>query len=188
MSLLCSRLDTGWLPSLGFTQRLVMWWPSVLENHSPSFNLLSKYMQGHTGSRVLGWWASLKLDQHGVHSQDPSHQPHPGERSLIFFLVRKPEWQKLRSCQGAWVNETNTQNRRNKELLLPSFLKKNIGHFGHGRDFIYLFWSEYRVCGILVPWPGSNLCPLQWKYKVLTTGPPGKFPLPFFLTKGLDHF
>ena len=29
-------------------------------------------------------------------------------------------------------------------------------------------------CGILILCPGLNLCPLHWKWGVLTTGPPGK--------------
>ena len=35
--------------------------------------------------------------------------------------------------------------------------------------------------GILVPQPGMNPHPLQWKRRVLTTGPPGKSPKPSFL-------
>ena len=31
------------------------------------------------------------------------------------------------------------------------------------------------ACGILVPEKGLDLCPLPWKRRVLTTGPPGKF-------------
>ena len=29
-------------------------------------------------------------------------------------------------------------------------------------------------CGILVPWSGMEPMPEQWKYRVLTTGSPGK--------------
>ena len=59
---------------------------------------------------------------------------------------------------------------------LPSFsFFKNL--------FVCLFTylaSEWRVaCGILVPHQGSNLCLLQWKHRVLTTGPPGKPPSAF---------
>ena len=32
------------------------------------------------------------------------------------------------------------------------------------------------ACGIRFPDEGLNLDPLHWKYRVLTTGPPGKFP------------
>ena len=31
------------------------------------------------------------------------------------------------------------------------------------------------------PDQGSNLYPLQWKHGILTTGPPGKFKIGFFL-------
>lgn len=30
------------------------------------------------------------------------------------------------------------------------------------------------ACGLLVPWPGLNSCPLHWKHGVLATRPPGK--------------
>ena len=50
--------------------------------------------------------------------------------------------------------------------------------------FIYLFLFIYFFAAPLSPWyfpdQGSNLCPLHWKHRVLTTGPPGKsWPLPF---------
>ena len=37
---------------------------------------------------------------------------------------------------------------------------------------LFLFWLLLEACKILVP-QGSNLCPLQCKCGVLTTGPPG---------------
>ena len=40
---------------------------------------------------------------------------------------------------------------------------------------MYLFiWPHWVACGILVPWPGIQHGPLQWKHSILTTGPPGK--------------
>ena len=44
----------------------------------------------------------------------------------------------------------------------------SIIHPGH-----ILFLAAPRGMGILVPQPGSNLCPPQWKLGVLTAGPPG---------------
>ena len=35
------------------------------------------------------------------------------------------------------------------------------------------FWPHSVAWGILVPWPGIEPVPLQWKHRVLTTGPPG---------------
>ena len=40
--------------------------------------------------------------------------------------------------------------------------------------FFFFFWPCSTACGILVPNQGSNPCPLQWKPRVLTTGPTGK--------------
>ena len=45
-------------------------------------------------------------------------------------------------------------------------------------------WPRYAACGILVPRPGMEPVPLQWKHGVLTTGPPGK-SLKVYLTESL---
>ena len=37
----------------------------------------------------------------------------------------------------------------------------------------YFFWLGHTACEILVPPPGIELGPPQWKHQVLTTGPPG---------------
>ena len=43
--------------------------------------------------------------------------------------------------------------------------------------FFYLFfWPRHVACRILVPWPGIEPRPRQWKRRVLTTGPPGNSP------------
>lgn len=38
------------------------------------------------------------------------------------------------------------------------------------------FWPRQLVCGNLSSLTGSNSRPLQWKHRVLATGPPGKSP------------
>ena len=47
------------------------------------------------------------------------------------------------------------------------------------RNFFFL--AVHAACVILVTGQGSNLHPLQWKRRVLTTGPPGKS-----LSEGVD--
>ena len=43
--------------------------------------------------------------------------------------------------------------------------------------FFVLFWLHHVPCKILVPQPGIKSDHLQWKCRVLTTGPPGdSFP------------
>ena len=39
--------------------------------------------------------------------------------------------------------------------------------------FIYFSGCAGRLAGSVFPNQGSNPCPLQWKRKVLTSGPPG---------------
>ena len=39
---------------------------------------------------------------------------------------------------------------------------------------IFIFWLCHGACGILVPQPGIEPTPLQWKHRVPTTGWPGK--------------
>ena len=38
--------------------------------------------------------------------------------------------------------------------------------------FFFFFWHWLMACGILVPWPGIEPRPWQWKCQVLTTGLP----------------
>ena len=61
---------------------------------------------------------------------------------------------------------------------------------------IYVFWLRRSACRILVCWPGSNPCPLQWKHGVLTTASPGKslglfvysfLPLSIYLKVCVEH-
>ena len=53
------------------------------------------------------------------------------------------------------------------------FLRSEFCHI-----YLVSFWLLFgcATCGILVPRPGIEPVPLQWKLEVLTTGPPGKSP------------
>ena len=42
------------------------------------------------------------------------------------------------------------------------------------QGIFFFFLAVPWACGISVPDQGRNPCPLQWKCRVLTTGPPGK--------------
>ena len=42
-------------------------------------------------------------------------------------------------------------------------------------NFIYLFDCATQLVGSWFPNQGPNRCLLQWKHRVLTTGPPGNF-------------
>ena len=65
---------------------------------------------------------------------------------------------------------------------MPSCLPTLLHHVLLGPErakynfFIFLFFFGYtmRHAGSYLPDRGSNLCPLQWKPGVLTTGPPGQ--------------
>ena len=37
--------------------------------------------------------------------------------------------------------------------------------------FTFCFWPRRAACGILVPPPGIEACPLHWEHRVLITGP-----------------
>ena len=49
-----------------------------------------------------------------------------------------------------------------------------------------------EACGILAPWPGIEPAAPALEGEILTTGPPGKSPPPFFLDYffffDVDHF
>ena len=52
--------------------------------------------------------------------------------------------------------------------------------------FFFFFLPQHVAWGILVPRPGINLMPLQWKLGVLTTELPRKSPeVQLFLKQGL---
>ena len=40
--------------------------------------------------------------------------------------------------------------------------------------FFFFFWLHLKACDLQLSCQGWNTCPLQWKRRVLTTGPPGK--------------
>ena len=48
-------------------------------------------------------------------------------------------------------------------------------------QFFFFFWLCNMVCGILVPNQRWNLCSLQWKLRVLITGPQGSPNTKMFL-------
>ena len=54
------------------------------------------------------------------------------------------------------------------------------------RDWACVSYISCIACSLpLVPpgaWQDAESCPLQWKSRVLTTGPPGKPPIPSFYT------
>ena len=53
----------------------------------------------------------------------------------------------------------------------PQGNKKRWAQFRDKCPMLF-FWPNCEVCGILVPQPGYNPWPLQWKHGVLATGPP----------------
>ena len=71
-----------------------------------------------------------------------------------------------------------SQSRYLAELRFKNFL--HISEFRAIFIIFYfisfIFWPCQVTCEILVPYQGSNPCPLKWQYGVLTTGPPGKTP------------
>ena len=59
-----------------------------------------------------------------------------------------------------------------------------ITYYGHraiylSKSFFFFFLPHHVACRIL-PHEGLNLCLLQWKHGVLTTGPPGKSSAVYF--------
>ena len=45
------------------------------------------------------------------------------------------------------------------------------------KRLFFFFWLRHMACRILVPCPGTEPRPQQWKCQVLTTGPPGNSQL-----------
>ena len=85
----------------------------------------------------------------------------------------------LPACSAALLAKRYTTNYpESTHWAAVSALHQNID-FPHN---FFFFLAAPHACGILVPQLWIDLCPLQWKCKVLTTEPPGKFSLLTFLT------
>ena len=58
----------------------------------------------------------------------------------------------------------------------PKLRQKRANEFGETQEWVLFFFFSPRhtACRILVPYPGIEPVPLQWRCGVLTTGPPGK--------------
>ena len=56
--------------------------------------------------------------------------------------------------------------RENAAECLPFSVTGSESWIKSEGSFFFFFFGH--AAGILVPWPGSNLCPLQWKRRVLT--------------------
>ena len=67
-----------------------------------------------------------------------------------------------------------------KEALI--YLEESGKLLPKGSFVVVVVWLCLIAGRILVPDKGLNLCPLQWKHGVLTTGPPGKSPKRSFLS------
>ena len=52
-------------------------------------------------------------------------------------------------------------------------------------SILFLFWLSHAACTGSIPNKESNLCPLQKKFRVLTTGPARKVPLAFLKTENV---
>ena len=73
-------------------------------------------------------------------------------------------------CSGRWILSHWTT----KEVLTLGFqkTKQSLVSISYGAYVLHKDFccSHHRVCKILVPPPGINPCPLQWKHRFITTG------------------
>ena len=109
---------------------------------------------------------------------------------LHSFLLS--EWRlELQHNTGPRNNlDDRSQKRRNEEAWVLGEKKAlyNLNYYlftilWEIRKYVYhskpifkifsFFWLCHLACRILVPWPGTEPGPQQWKCRVLTTGPPG---------------
>ena len=88
-----------------------------------------------------------------------------GKTPALFLRV----WNKLDHSQSDSLGEKEKLTR----ILFLSC--RSMGRSEHIRDmlFVFLFWLGHMAFGILVPPPGIEPRPWQWKHRVLTTEAPG---------------
>ena len=76
--------------------------------------------------------------------------------------------------------ECQTRKLRGLKLSEATGREEWLAYSGDGSAYsalaLYQALSLCMACGILAPDQGLNLHPLQWKCRVLTTGPRGKIP------------
>ena len=107
----------------------------------------------------------------------PASRTQPASRSPVSVWTLAPEG----SC-GACCEPRLSQRRAHFFFFLSEecfiylfiFIYIYIYFFYWSLVDFFFFWLCFLVCGILVPQPGIEPVPLQWKCGVSTTGPPGK--------------
>ena len=57
--------------------------------------------------------------------------------------------------------------------LCLSVIFRRAFHYHPFQKIFFFFLVQHTACGILVPWPGIEPRPWQWKHRVLTSGLPG---------------
>ena len=70
-------------------------------------------------------------------------------------------------------------NLESHSIFLETFNQFSLNHLINFTDAIFFFLAALQACRILVPQPGTEPGPQQWKCWVLTTRPPGN-SLQFF--------
>ena len=116
---------------------------------------------------------SLSLAQPFFWPWDPSIQQPTWNLPLegVFWASQSQRDLPTPPCK-VWITVTGSP------FLTPSSPMLQSLHPPVSNSLIFLsfffFWPPLAACGILLPQPGIEPMPLQWKHGVLTTGPLGK--------------
>ena len=89
-------------------------------------------------------------------------------RSANTIPVNTTSNPKQENCDsaGAWRLLSHCCGMRDRQFPCSEYTNSIFNNF--------FLWPHCAACGILVPWPGIEPVPLQWKPRVLITGRPGK--------------
>ena len=117
---------------------------------------------------------ALQVDS--LPSEPPGKPKNTGVGSLSFlqeiFLTQESNWGLLH-C--SWIlYQLSYQGRPIRMVPVSIWRESEIKLFC---QLFFCFSYTSQHVGSYFPDQGLNPCPLQWKCKVLTTGPPGKFPV-----------
>ena len=162
------KMDHGWI-SHTVSSKLLRCFPLVNDcwEHllfSPAVHPLD----------LLQWYALVFLWLCVLGGRDPFPKFHRWEHDLRINFRTSVQTVRKRHVLLTLESEKIACQLKLLVVILPECMNAWMIHMltqWMTHDYFF-FWLQCMTCGILVPWLGLDLCPWQWKHRVLTIGLP----------------